>query len=57
MVSVPELISAISGAPLRHIIRDSLPFVYAMLVALVIITYAPETVLWLPRMMGYKGEP
>jgi C4-dicarboxylate transporter, DctM subunit len=49
------IISAISGAPLRHIIRDSLPFVYAMLVALVIITYVPETVLWLPRMMGYKG--
>ena len=49
------IISAISGAPLRHIIRDSMPFVYAMLVALVIITYFPETVLWLPRMMGYKG--
>ena len=49
------IISAISGAPLRHIIRDSMPFVYAMIVALVIITYFPETVLWLPRMMGYKG--
>jgi C4-dicarboxylate transporter DctM subunit len=49
------IISAISGAPLRHIIRDSLPFVFAMIVALVIITYFPETVLWLPRMMGYKG--
>lgn len=49
------IISAISGAPLRHIIRDTMPFVAAMIVALAIITFIPETVLWLPRMMGYKG--
>jgi C4-dicarboxylate transporter, DctM subunit len=49
------IISAISGAPLRHIIRDTMPFVLAMIVALAIITFIPETVLWLPRLMGYKG--
>jgi tripartite ATP-independent transporter DctM subunit len=49
------VISAISGAPLRAIIKDTMPFVLAMLVALAIITFIPETVLWLPRMMGYKG--
>jgi tripartite ATP-independent transporter DctM subunit len=49
------IISAISGAPLRLIIRDTMPFVYAMVVALLIITYFPEIVLWLPRQMGYKG--
>ena len=49
------IISAISGAPLRHIIRDTMPFVIAMIVALAIITFIPETVLWLPRLMGYKG--
>ena len=49
------IISAISGASLRTIIRDTMPFVYAMIVALGIITYFPETVLWLPKMMGYKG--
>ena len=49
------IISAISGAPLRHIIRDTMPFVIAMIVALAIITFIPETVLWLPKMMGYKG--
>ena len=27
-----------------------------MIVALAIITFIPETVLWLPRMMGYKGS-
>jgi tripartite ATP-independent transporter DctM subunit len=49
------IISAISGAPLRDIIRDTMPFVIAMIVALAIITSVPDTVLWLPRMMGYKG--
>ena len=49
------IISAISGAPLRAIIRDTMPFVWAMLVALVIITFVPDTVLWLPRLLGYKG--
>ena len=49
------IISAISGAPLRDIIKDTLPFVWAMIVALAIITFVPETVLWLPRLMGYKG--
>lgn len=32
-----------------------MPFVIAMIVALVTITFIPETVLWLPRQMGYKG--
>jgi C4-dicarboxylate transporter DctM subunit len=49
------IISAISGAPLRAIIRDTMPFVWAMLVALAIITFVPGTVLWLPRLLGYKG--
>jgi tripartite ATP-independent transporter DctM subunit len=47
--------SAISGAPLRAIVRDTMPFVLAMIVALAIITFFPETVLWLPRLTGYKG--
>jgi C4-dicarboxylate transporter, DctM subunit len=49
------IMSAISGAPLHAIIRDTAPFVVAMLVALAIITFVPDTVLWLPRLMGYKG--
>jgi len=49
------IISAISGAPLRAIIRDTTPFIVAMIVALAIITFVPDTVLWLPRTMGYKG--
>ena len=47
--------AAISGAPLRAVIRDTMPFVLAMIVALGIITFIPDTVLWLPRLVGYKG--
>jgi C4-dicarboxylate transporter, DctM subunit len=49
------VVSAISGAPLRSVIRDTMPFVLAMVVALAIITFVPDTVLWLPRLLGYKG--
>jgi C4-dicarboxylate transporter DctM subunit len=49
------IIAALSGAPLRTIIKDTMPFVIAMVIALAIITFVPETVLWLPRVMGYKG--
>jgi len=49
------IISAVSGAPLRLIIRDTFPFVVAMIIALAIITFNPDLVLWLPRLVGYKG--
>ena len=49
------IVSNISDTPLRPIIRDTMPFVLAMIVALIIITFIPETVLWLPRQLGYKG--
>jgi tripartite ATP-independent transporter DctM subunit len=49
------IVANLAEAPLRLIIRDTLPFVWAMIVALAIITFVPETVLWLPKLMGYKG--
>jgi C4-dicarboxylate transporter, DctM subunit len=49
------IVSSISGAPLRPVIRDTLPFVCGMIVALIIITFIPSTVLWLPRLLGYQG--
>jgi C4-dicarboxylate transporter, DctM subunit len=49
------IVATLSGAPLRLVIRDTAPFVIAMIVALAIITFVPETVLWLPRLLGYKG--
>jgi tripartite ATP-independent transporter DctM subunit len=45
----------IAETPLGPIIRDTMPFVAAMVGALAIITFVPDTVLWLPRLLGYKG--
>jgi len=47
--------SAISGTPLPKVMREMIKFVAFELVALFIITYIPDTVLWLPRLAGYQG--
>jgi C4-dicarboxylate transporter DctM subunit len=49
------IMTKISGAPLRDIVRDTLPFLFAMLAVLALITFVPSTVLWLPRLLGYQG--
>jgi TRAP-type C4-dicarboxylate transport system permease large subunit len=41
--------------PLMSIVREATPFIFVAIVVLVIITFVPQTVLWLPRVMGYKG--
>jgi C4-dicarboxylate transporter, DctM subunit len=49
------VMTSITGVPLRDIVRDVLPFLLAMIAALALITFVPETVLWLPRLLGYEG--
>lgn len=49
------IVAKISGAPLRDIVRDAWPFILWMVLCLVVITFVPETVLWLPRLLGYQG--
>ena len=49
------IMTNISGSPVKDIIRDALPFLFWMVVCLIIITFVPETVLWLPRLLGYQG--
>ncbi len=49
------IMTNISGQPLRAIVREALPFLLAMLGALAFITFVPESVLWLPRLLGYQG--
>jgi len=45
----------ITGVPLREIVRDAMPFLAVMIGALALITFVPDLVLFLPRLMGYKG--
>jgi len=44
--------SAVSNTPLKHIVKEVWWPIVAMLVVLVIITYVPDTVLFLPRAAG-----
>jgi tripartite ATP-independent transporter DctM subunit len=49
------IMTNIAGVPLRHIVRDVMPFLLAMIAALVLVTFVPEISLWLPRQFGYEG--
>jgi tripartite ATP-independent transporter DctM subunit len=41
--------------PLWSIVREAAPFIVMAILVLVIITVFPDTILWLPRLIGYKG--
>jgi len=47
--------SGVSGTPYSEVVREMLIFLVFEIAALIIITYIPGTVLWLPRLFGYKG--
>jgi tripartite ATP-independent transporter DctM subunit len=49
------MMTKIADVPLRDLVRDTMPFLGVMLVALAVITYAPDLVLFLPRLLGYQG--
>jgi tripartite ATP-independent transporter DctM subunit len=49
------VMTRIAEVPMRDLVRDVLPFIGTMVIALVIITFFPETVLWLPHLFGYQG--
>jgi len=49
------IVSKLSDSPLSAVVRDLLPFIVAMVGALALITFVPDLVLWLPRMLGYQG--
>ena len=45
----------IANVPLKDLVRDVMPFLAVMIAALALITVVPDLVLFLPRLMGYKG--
>lgn len=49
------IVANITRAPFSAIVKDTMPFVYALIASLAIITAFPDCILWLPRLMGYKG--
>lgn len=49
------VINATTGIKLQEIIREVLPFLAVLLLALLAMTLLPDLVLWLPRLLGYNG--
>lgn len=49
------MMTRIADVPLKHLVREVLPFLGVMVGALALITYVPDLVLFLPRLLGYKG--
>jgi tripartite ATP-independent transporter DctM subunit len=45
----------IAEIPLRDLVREVMPFLAVMIAALAVITFVPDLVLFLPRLLGYKG--
>jgi tripartite ATP-independent transporter DctM subunit len=45
----------IADIPLTELVKEVMPFLAVMIGALALITFVPELVLFLPRLMGYKG--
>jgi tripartite ATP-independent transporter DctM subunit len=46
--------NALTGIPLKDMIREGWLFVGLLIAALMLFTFVPQTVLWLPQSMGYK---
>jgi TRAP-type transport system large permease protein len=49
------VVNGTTGIPIKDIVRESVPFLIALLIALLAIVIFPELVLWLPRLLGYEG--
>jgi len=49
------IVANMTRQPLIAIVSEAVPFIVAAIAMLGVITFVPETVLWLPRVMGYKG--
>ena len=51
---IPVVTSGLTGAKMKDIIKEMLPFIFLFIGVLFLLTYVPELVLWLPKLSGYK---
>ena len=49
------VVNGTTGIPIKDIVREGMPFLIALLLALLAIVVFPDLVLALPRMFGYQG--
>jgi tripartite ATP-independent transporter DctM subunit len=50
------VLSGITAIPLKEIIAESWGFIAALVAALLVVTLLPQTVLWLPGLLGYGAR-
>lgn len=48
------IMANISKSPLTLIVKETLPFLFIMIASLVLITFVPDLVLFVPRLFGYQ---
>ena len=49
------IVSGLTRQPMLAVARELLPFIAVLLAALAFLTFVPDFVLWLPRLLGYQG--
>jgi C4-dicarboxylate transporter DctM subunit len=49
------MMTKVADVPLRELVREVMPFLGVMFVALLLVTYVPGLSLFLPRLFGYAG--
>ena len=49
------IVASLAKEPLTAVIRETLPFIAVLIAALAFLTFVPDAVLWLPRVLGYTG--
>ena len=48
------VLASMTKQPLWAIVREAAPFIIGAVLVLALITAVPDSILWLPRLMGYK---
>jgi len=49
------VVANMTKQPLGAVVRQATPFIAVAILVLAVITAIPETILWLPRLTGYKS--
>jgi tripartite ATP-independent transporter DctM subunit len=47
------VVCGVTGISLGHIIRSMLPFLALEIAVLILVTYVPDVILWIPGLLGY----
>lgn len=47
------IVTGISKAPMAKVIKDTMPMVGVMVLVLIIVTFIPESIMWVPHLFGY----